>query len=226
MTYRSRGRSIIEVVLVSYEDGRSTVEWYMRLVPYVLFRKMSCINFVSCTWLTTFAFLYTTPNAITLGRLLCRVLGGLHYCLVHWQLLSSQTSTRTTATKTAGKIGSLQQCSCLGTGTHVCNRCQLLGFLRGTGSRRGWYRWRPSLMRKRKKRTVGERQRRGIVDGASVDWNQKIAWDGCHAKTTGLTVTSFFGRAPLPLLILLLARIVRSFMGKPILAGGKNNVLI
>ena len=107
LTYRSRGRSIIEVALVS----SSFRIWF------VVFSSALSVR---------------SNRVYISGRMFRCFPCGVHYCLMYWELLPRKTGTGTTASTKAGEISGFYQCS-RRTG-NVCTRRELFTILWGTGT--------------------------------------------------------------------------------------------
>lgn len=92
MTYRSRGRSIIEVVLVRSKIAKQ---------EFVFFHHLA-----ACAVQYSFPFLsHIFLSTLSAGNCLCHILGWIYYSPVYWKLLSSETSTRAAETEAIGQVG-------------------------------------------------------------------------------------------------------------------------
>lgn len=114
MTYRSRGRSLLEAVLVS-------------LVVECNDNKLLC--HVACLEQTSPS---PSPSIVLFTGCLLLCIPDWIYCRpVHWELFSGQASTRTSTTTKACETGCCQRQRHFG--RNVCHRCELwCGILRST----------------------------------------------------------------------------------------------
>ena len=108
MTYRSRGRSLIEVVLVCYIDQGGVFEW---CPPLVLGTRHGTASRFTTSSFFLHNDVYESHFIIILispGNLLCCLFGGIYYSALHRQLLSRQALTRAATPTSTGKISSRQ----------------------------------------------------------------------------------------------------------------------
>jgi hypothetical protein len=104
MTYRSRGRSLFEVILVSINDSNLSLvvcgilptgsgsRTYKKPYPKLLFLTYSVLS---------------SPLP-TSGNLLCMLFGWVYYGSLHWKLFPSQASAGETTAAATGEISSFE----------------------------------------------------------------------------------------------------------------------
>jgi hypothetical protein len=101
MTYRARGRSIIEVILVR----TTTIGMHERCGLTLLLSRL-VPHFYSDSNLLCSSFNFYCHF---IGHLFCNIFGWFHYSPLHWQLFSSEKGTRAAATTAVSETGNLSK---------------------------------------------------------------------------------------------------------------------